>query len=65
MVVAVDIPGGRLDTALVDGREIPVTEAVVQELRELGYTIQMISGIDPWIATGKTLVDTSVPIQGA
>jgi hypothetical protein len=61
MVVAIDVPGGRLDTALVDGREVPVTEVLVQGLRERGYLIQVISGIDPWIATGKTLVGTSVP----
>jgi hypothetical protein len=41
------------------------TEALVQELRERGYLIQVIGGIDPWIATGKTLIGTSVPMQGA
>jgi hypothetical protein len=58
MIVALDIPGGRLDTALVDGEERAVTEALVQELGERGYVIQTVGGIDPCIATGKTLVDT-------
>jgi hypothetical protein len=56
MVVAVDIPGGRLDTVVVDGREVAVTEAAVQELRERGYLIQVISGIDPCIALGRGLL---------
>jgi hypothetical protein len=61
MVVAIDIPGGQLDTALVEGREVPVTEALVQELRERGYLIQVVGGIDPSIAIGKTLVGMAMP----
>jgi hypothetical protein len=61
MVVAIDVPGGRLDTAVVDGREVPVTEALVQELQDREYLIQVIGGIDPWIATGKTLVGAPMP----
>jgi hypothetical protein len=59
MIVAIDIPGGRLDTIQIDGEELPGTEALVQELRERGYLIQVICGIDPWIVTGKTLVGTT------